>query len=225
MQVYRSLAPPGPSRQRDRWTTSYADFVTILLVLFVAIAAQGLQSAVPVPQPAPPPPPSSLALPAPLPSLSPKPPAILTALAPLEAQGVKLRVESGGIVISLAQKILFDSGDDRINVSALSVISGIADVLRGIPNKVSLVGHADSRPIHSKRFRDNWELSVARSLRLRELLSQEFGIGDERLSVASFGANDPVDSEETEEGRANNRRVEIVISDGGLPASKETKRD
>jgi chemotaxis protein MotB len=218
MRAYRSAAQAaGPSRQRDRWTTSYADFVTILLVLFVAIAAQGLQSAMPVKAaavaafaPAP------LPLPLPVvPAAPPKPLAILTALAPLEAKGVKLKVESRGIVISLAQKILFNSGDDRISESALPVVSEIANVLRCLPNKVNLIGHADSRPIHSKRFRDNWALSVARSLRLRELLSQEFGIDEDRLSVASYGATDPAGSEDTEEGRANNRRVEILIVDGG----------
>ena len=201
MRVSRNPGAGSSSRQRDRWTTSYADFVTILLVLFVAIAAQGVQSA-----PAPPPP---LAEP------PAKRPAILTALAPLEAKGVKLKVEARGIVISLEQKILFDSGDDRVSDEAMPVVSDIADVLRGVPNRINLIGHADSRPVHSKRFRDNWELSVARSLRLRELLSEEFGIDESRLSVASYGSTEPVASEETVEGRASNRRVEIVIVDGG----------
>jgi len=177
--------------------------VTILLVLFVAIAAQGLQSAVPPP---------AVTVPLRVTSETEQP-AILTALAPLEEKGVRLKVEARGIVISLEQKILFDSGTDRISDSARPVVSEIADVLRGIPNKVNLVGHADSRPMHSKRFRDNWELSVARSLRLRELLSREFGIDEDRLSVASFGATSPVAPEDTEEGRASNRRVEIVIVD------------
>lgn len=200
MRVSRNPAAASSSRQRDRWTTSYADFVTILLVLFVAIAAQGVQSA---------------AAPPPRNEPQAKRPAILTALAPLEAKGVKLKVEARGIVISLEQKILFDSGDDRVSDEAMPVVSDIADVLRGVPNRVNLIGHADSRPVHSKRFRDNWELSVARSLRLRELLSEEFGIDESRLSVASYGATEPVASEETEEGRASNRRVEIVIVDGG----------
>ena len=204
MRLYRSAAPVA-SRQRDRWTTSYADFVTILLVLFAAIAAQGSQA---------PKPPAPSAAPAPAPTQTGRP-SILTALAPLESEGVKLKVEARGIVISLEQKILFESGDDRISDAALPLVSEIADVLRGIPNRVNLIGHADSRPIHSRRFRDNWELSVARSLRLRELLSEELGIDEGRLSVASFGSTDPVAPEDTEEGRANNRRVEIVIVDSG----------
>ena len=206
MRVSRSPRA-APARLRDRWTTSYADFVTILLVLFVAIAAQGMQAVVTV-APVAPPPPAPVAPP-------PKRPSILSALAPLEAKGVKWKIEARGIVISLEQKILFHSGDDRMCDSALQVVSEIAAVLRAIPNKVHLVGHADSRPIHSRRFRDNWELSVARSLRLRELLSRDFEIDESRLSVESYGATIPVDSEDTEEGRANNRRVEIVIVDDG----------
>lgn len=177
--------------------------MTILLVLFVAIAAQGVQSPVPA------------SAPVRVPVSETKPPAILTALSPLERKGVRLRLEGRGIVISLEQKILFESGDDRVSDEALQVVSDIADVLRAIPNRVNLIGHADSRPVHSKRFRDNWELSVARSLRLRELLSQEFGIDESRLSVASFGATEPLAPEDTEEGRAVNRRVEIVIVDSG----------
>src|SRR4051794_1448771 len=112
MRVHRS-PPRRVSRQGDRWTTSYADFVTILLVLFVAIAAQGMQSAVPVRVPV------SVAAPAARPVFEQKPTAILTALKPLEAKGVRLKVEARGIVISLEQKILFDSGNDQISDAAL----------------------------------------------------------------------------------------------------------
>ena len=196
MRVSRSPAPA--SRQRDRWTTSYADFVTILLVLFVALAAQGLQSAG-----SPPPP-----LVAPKPALQ-KPPAILTALAPLEKKGVKLKVEARGIVISLDQKILFDSGDDRVSDEALPVVSEIADVLRGIPNRVNLIGHADSRPVHSNRFRDNWELSVQRALTVTRALEAS-GMPHDWLFAAGFGDSHPIASNATADDRAQNRRVEIA---------------
>jgi len=90
-------------------------------------------------------------------------------------------------------------------------VASIAAVLRDIPNKVSLAGHADSVPIRTREFRNNWELASARGMRLLELLSEEYGIPESRLSVASFGANEPKKSNETEAGRASNRRVEIVI--------------
>jgi chemotaxis protein MotB len=92
-------------------------------------------------------------------------------------------------------------------------VSKIADVLRDIPNHVSLVGHADAVPIHNRRFRNNWELSAARGLALLDLLSNRYGIAESRLSVASDGSYRPKSPNDTPDGRASNRRVEIVILD------------
>jgi chemotaxis protein MotB len=116
-------------------------------------------------------------------------------------------------VISLPQAVLFLSGDDHIAPAALPMVSQIADVLSSVPNKVALVGHSDSIPIHNKRFQNNWELSAARSVNLLEVLSKRYGIDESRLSVQSYGSNDPKDSNETEAGRAENRRVEILLLD------------
>jgi len=76
---------------------------------------------------------------------------------------------------------------------------------------MSLVGHADAVPIHNRRFRNNWELAAARSLRLLELLGRDGGIEESRLSVASYSSFDPKETNNTPDGRASNRRVEIVI--------------
>jgi chemotaxis protein MotB len=93
------------------------------------------------------------------------------------------------------------------------MVEQIAAVLREIPNKVTLIGHADAVPIHNRRFKNNWELAGARSLRLLELLAQDGGIDESRLSVASDSSFDPKDTNDTPDGRAKNRRVEIVILD------------
>jgi chemotaxis protein MotB len=93
------------------------------------------------------------------------------------------------------------------------MVEQIATVLRGIPNKVALVGHADAVPIHNRRFKNNWELAAARSLRLLEMLGNDCGIEESRLSVASDSSFDPRDTNDTPGGRARNRRVEIVILD------------
>jgi chemotaxis protein MotB len=79
------------------------------------------------------------------------------------------------------------------------------------------VGHADTIPIHNRRFSNNWELSAARSLNLLALLTTEYGIPESRLSIQSYGSNRPLDSNETETGRAANRRVEILILDDSTP--------
>ena len=202
---------------RDRWMVSYTDVMTILLILFVALAAKAVQQ----------PPASGAALTrseAALASLSPdkatdgaspvvQPAAVSqTALkSALDSRGIRATIEPRGLVISLPQAILYPSGEDRISPGALPLIAGIADVLRRVPNKVTLVGHADPVPIHNGRFGNNWELSAARSLRLLELLTSRYGIPESRLAVSSYGSYSPRTSNDTPEGRAENRRVEIVI--------------
>jgi chemotaxis protein MotB len=120
-------------------------------------------------------------------------------------------------VVSLPQAVLFPPGTDEIVEAAYPVVEQIAEVLQSIPNPVCLVGHADALPIHNRRFRNNWELSAARSLRLLELLVNRYGIPEWRLSTAGYGSQRPRDSNESPEGRAANRRVEIVILDDADP--------
>src|ERR1700722_14181215 len=203
--------------QRERWLVSYTDFVTILLILFVAIAAQGMKSAQ---TPPPPPQPKIKAAaiapgegattPPPTESAQESHAALVRADEKLRSQGLDSRLEKRGLVISLPQAILFPSGEDHVLPAAFPIVSQIADVLNSVPNKVALVGHSDSIPIHNKRFQNNWELSAARSVNLLEVLNSRYGIPESRLSIQSDGANDPKDSTDTEAGRAENRRVEIL---------------
>jgi len=192
---------------RDRWMVSYLDVLTILLILFVAMAAQTLQSSQKKAVPA--------AVPAPVAaSVTKRPTTALDAIREdLEKTHLDVRVDSRGVVVSLPQALLFQPGEDKINAEALTTVKAIGDVLNGIPNNVSLVGHTDATPIHNRRFANNWELAAARGLRLLELLSSQYGIAESRLSVESFGSYDPKGSNDTPDGRASNRRVEIVILD------------
>jgi chemotaxis protein MotB len=194
---------------RERWLISYTDIVTILLILFVAVAAQGMKARVtpPVPQLPPQPP-----MPAPAAIEKPRQ-ALVLAGERLKQHGVDLRMEARGLVISLPQVILFPSGEDHVNPASLPLLSEIATELRAIPNKIALVGHADAVPIHNNRFHNNWELSAARSLNLLTLLSTQFGIAESRLSIQSYGSYSPKNPNDTEDGRAENRRVEMLILD------------
>jgi chemotaxis protein MotB len=150
----------------------------------------------------------------------PQPPADLTkSLATLQ-QGlngelksgkVGLKLESRGLVISLREAAFFASGDDTVAPASVPILAKIASEIQTISNPVRLEGYTDSVPIHNSRFRSNWELSVARSIAMLELLRQNFGIVPERLSVAGYAENAPADSNDTEEGRAHNRRVDLVI--------------
>jgi chemotaxis protein MotB len=198
---------------RDRWLISYTDMVTILLILFVSIAAQGMKARIPEPpKPAPPP----RIDPHVDPHVDPRH-TLVEAERKLKPQGLDVRLEPRGLVISLLQSVLFASGQDQVSGQALPALSQIAAVLRESKNKVSLVGHADTIPIHNRRFSNNWELSAARSLNLLALLTTEYGIPESRLSIQSYGSNRPLDSNDTEAGRAANRRVEILILDDPTP--------
>src|SRR5579864_2139250 len=188
------------SVSHNRWLISYTDIVTILLILFVAVAAQSLRDH-----------PVQAAMATPPPS-QPRP-ALQQTEQRLQQQGLDLHREPRGLVISVLQAVLFASGDDAIRPLAFPMVSQIAAVLRDVNNKVALVGHADAIPIHNQRFKSNWELSAARSLNLLALLTAQYGIEESRLSIQSYGSYSPKNSNDTEDGRAENRRVEILILD------------
>jgi flagellar motor protein MotB len=190
---------------RDRWMVSYMDVLTILLVFFVAVAAKSvtLKSAPATPPPTPPPHPGLEALRRKL---------IDEGIAGLDTR-MDLNMESRGLVLTLPQAILFRRGQDQVDSAALPIMSKIAAVLQGIPNKISVIGHAYAVPIHNWRFHNNWELAGARGLQLLNLLATRYEIPEARLSMASYGAVAPRTPNDTPEGRAGNRRVEIVILD------------
>jgi chemotaxis protein MotB len=124
---------------------------------------------------------------------------------------VGLKLEGRGLVISLREAAFFASGDDTVAPASVPILAKIAVEIQGLVNPVRLEGYTDSVPIHNSRFRSNWELSVARGIAMLEVLRQKFAIAPERLSVAGYAENAPADTNETEEGRAHNRRVDLVI--------------
>lgn len=124
---------------------------------------------------------------------------------------VKLNLEARGLVISLAQAAYFPSGQDAIDRATFPSLARVAHVILDLPNPVRLEGHTDSEPIHNSRFLSNWELSAARSVAMLELLKTQFGVPSSRLMIAGYAENVPVASNETQEGRAQNRRVDVVI--------------
>lgn len=193
------------TNQRDRWMVSYVDVLTILLIFFLVAAAKSLEIAKK--------PPAPVASPPAVRAEAPPRTNLLVAQERLRQHGIEPKLEPRGLVISLPQVILFSSGEDAVSPQALPTLSLIADVLRDIPNDVRLIGHADPVPIHNRRFRSNWDLSMARSQKILDLLSSRYGIAESRLSLASYGVYHPAAPNDTVDGRASNRRVEIVILD------------
>lgn len=133
-----------------------------------------------------------------------------------------ISMQPRGLTISFTQAALFPSGTDEIAPAAYPTIEKIAAAMRQIPNPVRLEGHTDSRPIHTARFNSNWQLSAARSIALLSLLSERFEVHPDRISIAGYAETAPVAGNDTGEGRARNRRVDIVIlNETGLKGEPE----
>jgi chemotaxis protein MotB len=124
---------------------------------------------------------------------------------------VEVSMEPRGLVVSLKQTAFFPSGTDTIDPSMYPTIGKIAAALREVSNPVRIEGHTDSVPIHTSRFPTNWDLSAARAIAMLELLSNRFQIPQERLAIGGFADEAPMASNDTPEGRARNRRVDLVI--------------
>lgn len=116
-----------------------------------------------------------------------------------------------GLVVSLMEAAFFATGEDIIQPVMYASIEKIGSAIRKLPNPVRLEGHTDSVPIHNSRFRSNWELSAARGIAMLEFLKRRCGVAEGRLAVAGYADTVPMESNETEEGRARNRRVDVVV--------------
>lgn len=217
----------GPGH--DRWLISYADFITLLFAVFVVLfasaqsdkgAAKRVSDAVVAAlksgfvkvalqaEPTAPGLTGGSEAAELLPSLK----ALSANLKDEIASGkVEVRLEPRGLVVSLRQAVFFQSGDAAVDPNTFRIIDKLAAIVQALPNPVRLEGHTDAVPIHNSRFASNWELSAARSIGMLELLVDRGRIPRSRLSVAGFADTVPVSSNQDAEGRARNRRVDVVI--------------
>jgi two-component system, OmpR family, copper resistance phosphate regulon response regulator CusR len=129
---------------------------------------------------------------------------------------VSLHRDSEGLVISLREFGFFDSGSAAIKPQALPALDRIASILAIRTCRLSIEGHTDNVPIHTAQMSSNWELSTARATELIRLLIVSHRFDPARLSAAGYAEYHPIASNLTAQGRAQNRRVDIVIlSDHG----------
>jgi chemotaxis protein MotB len=124
---------------------------------------------------------------------------------------LEVRMEPRGLVISLRDSAFFSSGTDVLDQSNLPTMKKLAELIATLPNSIQLEGHTDSIPIHNERFKSNWELSCARAIAVLETFCGTFELNRTRFSVVGRADTLPIDSNETADGRARNRRVDVVI--------------
>ncbi|HCS65993.1 MAG TPA: flagellar motor protein MotD [Cellvibrio sp.] len=113
--------------------------------------------------------------------------------------------------IELKDSILFSSGSADTSEQAQKIFDEIADILKGYSNPVQVEGFTDNIPIKSVKYPTNWELSTARASAIVKYLASK-GIAPERLSAVGYGEYQPVAANDTEQGRAQNRRVTIMVA-------------
>jgi chemotaxis protein MotB len=124
---------------------------------------------------------------------------------------VSLHRESDGLVVSLREFGFFDAGSATLKPQALPTLDRIASILAIRTCKLRIEGHTDNTPIHTAQIASNWELSTNRATKLVQLLIVRDRFAPERLSAAGYAQYHPIASNLTATGRAQNRRVDLVI--------------
>jgi chemotaxis protein MotB len=137
--------------------------------------------------------------------------ALEASLSQYPVSGVSLIADEHGLTIRLAASPFFASGQADINPAEKPALDLIVAPLVKLPNPLRIEGFTDSIPISNNRFADNWDLSAARAANVLRYIVDHCALPASRLSLAGYGPYHPVAGNDTEQERARNRRVDIVI--------------
>jgi chemotaxis protein MotB len=238
---HKKKEEPEKPQNAERWLLTYSDMITLLMVLFVVLYAQskvevtkfnalaeslsnafnmpgvqsrdgeGGHSLSPTEAVLTPPPGSGLS-----PKKSPKrdpfqEKARSTLASEIKTGTIRMTTEARGIVLALAGDSFFKSGSANLEEGSINTLSKVAELLRNLPNPLAVEGHSDNTLLaREDPMGTNLMLSAARAVAVTEAL-ELLDIPKERLSATGFGDSKPARPNDTPEGRAYNRRVEILI--------------
>lgn len=232
--IRRRRAPIATKTGHERWLVSYSDLVTLLFAFFVMMysvsqvneqkyrvlsstlaSAFGDPAATNLPAQASP---SSTITSLERGQISPGQTSsqalgrqLQSALAGLlSTQAITIRAAAEWVEIDVDANLLFDSASAQPSAQARQVFARVAQVLGDLDNPIEVAGHTDDLPISTAEFASNWELSAARAAAAVRLLAAG-GVHPARLSAVGYGEHRPQDTNQTPEGRANNRRVVLKV--------------
>ncbi len=138
---------------------------------------------------------------------------IKKALLGFNSDEITVEMKNGKVYVSMTDKLLFRSGSADIEDKGKEAIKKLADILnKNTEVSITIEGHTDNIPIKTAQFKDNWDLSVARATNMVRLLDETYKVDAKRLTAAGRGEYVPKATNETPEGRAKNRRTEIILS-------------
>lgn len=128
----------------------------------------------------------------------------------IDAGTIRVSFRKGRMVVELASAVLFDSGRTKLKPAGEEAIKQLVEALSSVGKRNFLVaGHTDNVPVR-QRFSSNWELSTARAVVVVNYMAEQ-GYPPQQLGAAGYGEFDPVATNDTEEGRQSNRRIEIIL--------------
>lgn len=137
---------------------------------------------------------------------------IADALVGFNSNELTVTMKNGRVYISMQESLLFPSGSAEVNPKGKEALAKVASVLNtGSDINVDIEGHTDSLPIHTKLYADNWALSTARATSIAHVLIDDYNVSPVKLVASGRSEYDPVATNSTPEGRAKNRRTEIIL--------------
>lgn len=133
----------------------------------------------------------------------------------LESKDITISELQGKLEVNILDRVLFDTGKAEMKAEGADVLLRIANILTNHPNRlIHIIGHTDNIPIRASagaRYPTNWELSTARALAAVRYLVEKAGVDPHRLAAVGYGEYHPIADNSTEEGRARNRRIALVV--------------
>lgn len=135
------------------------------------------------------------------------------ALVGFNSDELTMEIRDGKVYVSMSDKLLFKSGSTTVEPKGVEALKVLADVLnKNTDIQILVEGHTDNVPIKTAVFKDNWDLSVARATSITRLLNEKYGVAATRMTASGRGEYFPKASNDTPEGKAKNRRTEIILS-------------
>ncbi|KMT23363.1 flagellar motor protein MotB [Clostridium cylindrosporum] len=214
----------------ERWLVSYADFITVLMIFFIVMFSMSQVNATKYKQLAASlndalgggksiigsdKPPLTNENVAPIPEVKQMEEAKKEVEEYLKNEGltgkVKVSIDDRGLVISLQDTLIFDSGSAIVKPTHRQTLAKIGIALKKMPNFIRVEGHTDNIPIKNSQFSSNWQLSAVRAANIVEVIINDSKISPNIISALGYGENRPVAPNSSSTERAKNRRVDIVL--------------
>jgi len=202
----------GERPSHDRWLISYADFITLLFTFFAALYALSSADQAKMEKFS-----GSLkqvfkVIDEPIQIYEERTTALIEDIRRniKDVPGASVKSEPRGVVVTFSDAMLFSSGSAEIKQEAFGVLEKLAGSLNSVPGRIIIEGHTDNVPLAKGKYPSNWELSTARAGSVLGFFINK-NMGPDRFSIAGYAEFRPLAVNDTEEGKAKNRRVEILI--------------